>query len=82
MGKAFNMLIEKFIPKKLRTLITSITKFSESLVIVPDEQKIALKFEDKSLNNDHAALLKRYKANLSFPSSPLITENPCSKRLL
>ena len=53
------MLIEKLIPQKLRSASTSITKFSESLVIVPEEQKIALKIKDESLNKDHEALLKR-----------------------
>ena len=75
------MLNEIFIPHKLKTVGTSITNFSKPLVIVPEEHNIALKFEDEALYNDHSALSKQYKANLSLPSSPLLLENHCSKKL-
>ena len=87
------MLNHSLLPKKLNTTGTSSSNFSEPLVIVPDwsaklsvpvpeEHNIALKFKDNLLNKDHLNLLKRYKANLSLPSSPIIPENQCSKKLL
>ena len=66
------MLNESFIPQKLKTVGTSSTKLSDPLVVVPEEHNIALKFKDELTNNDHAASLKWYKANLSLPSSTLI----------
>ena len=68
----FIMLNESFIPQKLKTVGTSSTKLSDPLVIVREEHNIALKFEDELFNNDHAASLKWYEANLSLPSSTLI----------
>ena len=72
---------------------TSSSNFSDPLVIVPDwsanrsgpvpeEHNIALKFKDDLINNDPFNLLKRYKANLSLPFSPIIPENHCCKNLL
>ena len=73
---------------------TSSSKLSDALVIVPDwsanrsgpvleEHNIALKFKDDLIiNNDPFNLLKRYRANLSLPSSPIIPENHCGKNLL
>ena len=72
---------------------TSSSNFSDPLVIVPDwsanrsgpvpeEHNIALKFKDDLINNDPFNLLKRYKGNLSLPSSPIIPENHCCKNLL
>ena len=77
----------------MNTTGTSSSKFSDPLVIVPDwsakrsvpvpeEHNIALKYKDDLRNNDHFNLLKRYKANFSLPSSPLIAKNHCSKKLL
>ena len=77
----------------MNTTGNSLSNFSYPLVIVPDwtakrsvpvteERNIVLKFKDNLFNNDHFNLLKRYKANLSLPSSPIIPENYCSKDLL
>ena len=41
-----------------------------------------MKFKDDLLNNDHFNLLNRYKANLILPSSPIVPENHCSKKLI
>ena len=87
------MLNDSLLPKMLNTAGTSSSKISDPSVIVPDwsakrsvpipeEHNIALKFEDDLLNNDHFNFLKRYKVNLSLPSSPIIPENLCSKKLL
>ena len=61
------MLNESFIRQKLKTAGTPSSKISDYLVIVPEEYNIALIIKDDLLNNDHAALLKRYKANMSLP---------------
>ena len=72
---------------------TPSSKLSDTLVIVPDwsatgsvpvleEHKIALKFKDDLPNNVLFNLLKRNKAYLYLPSSPIIPENHCSKNLL
>ena len=87
------MLNDRLLPKRLSTTETSSSNFSDPLVIVPDwsakrsvpvpeEHNIALKFKHNLLNNDHFNLLKLYKANLSLPTSPIIPENLCSKKLL
>ena len=87
------MVNDSLLPKRLITTKTSSSKFFDPLVNVPDwyakrsvpvpeEHYIVLKFKDNLLNNDHLNLLKRYKANLSLPSSPIIPENHCSKKLL
>ena len=87
------MLNDSLLTKRLNTTGTSSSKFSDPLVVVPDwsakrsvpvpeEHNIALKFKDDLLNNNHFNLLKRYKAYLSLPSSPIIPENHCSKKLL
>ena len=65
----------------MKTVCTSNTNFSQTLLIVPEEHKFALKFKDDTLNSDHAALSKQYKANLKKGSSPLIPENRCSEKL-
>ena len=80
------MLNESLLPKRLNNTGTSSSKFSDPLVIVPDwsaersvpvpeEHNIAWKFKDDLVNNDHLTLLKRYKVNLSLPSSTIISEN-------
>ena len=77
----------------MNTAGTSSSKFSDAFVIVPnwsakrsvpvsEQQNIALKIKDNLLNNAHFNLLKRYKVNLSLPSSLIIQENHCSKKLL
>ena len=77
----------------MNTAGTSSSKFSDAFVIVPncsakrsvpvsEQQNIALKIKGNLLNNAHFNLLKRYKVNLSLPSSPIIPENHCSKKLL
>ena len=76
------MLNENFIPQKLKTAGTSSSKSSDRLVIVPEENNIVLNFKDDFLNNDRAALLKRYKENLSLPSSPLIPKVQRSRKLI
>ena len=89
----FKMLNDSLLPERLNTTRTSSTKFFERLVLVPvwsakrsvpipEEHNIALKFKDDLLNNYHFNLLKRYKANLSLPSSPIIPKNSRSKKLL
>ena len=87
------MLNDSLLPKRLNTTGTSSSIFFDPLIIVPDwsakrlvpvpeEHNIALKFKDDILNNDHFNLMKRYKANLSLPSTPIIPEKHCSKNLL
>ena len=83
------MLNDSLLPKRLNTAGNSSSKSSDPSVIVPEwsakrpeEHNIALKFKDDLLNNDHFNFLKRYKVNLSLPSSPIIPENHCSKKLL
>ena len=57
-------------------------KVNEPLLIIPEEHNIALKFRDDRLPPDHADLLRRYKADLNLPNSPIRPENHCSKKLL
>ena len=76
------MLNGNFIPQKLKTAGTPSSKSSDLLVIVPEDHNIVLNFKDDFLNNDHAALLKRYREKLSLPSSPLIPEIQRSRKLL
>ena len=65
---------DSLLPKRLNTMGTSSSKHSDPLVIVPEEQSFVLKFKDDLLNNYHFKSLKRYKANLSLPSFPIIPE--------
>ena len=51
------------------------------LLIIPEEQKIALKFKDDHLPVDHANLLKRYKSDLILPTFPIFPKNHCSRKL-
>ena len=44
--------------------------------------KTIQKFKDDHLSDDHANLFKRYKSDLKLPSSPILPENHCSKKLL
>ena len=57
-------------------------KVNEPLLIIPEEHNIALKFRDDRLPPDHADPLRRYKADLNIPNSPIRPENHCSKKLL
>ena len=52
------------------------------LLIIREEHNIALKFKDDHLPDNHAKLVKSYKVNLNLPSSPILPENHCSKKLL
>ena len=51
------------------------------LIIRPEEHNITLKFEDNHTPDDHANLLKRFKADLNLPNSPIFPEDHCSKKL-
>ena len=57
-------------------------KVNEPLLIIPEEHNIALKFRDGRLSPDNADLVRRYKAYLNLPISPIRPENHCSKKLL
>ena len=57
-------------------------KVNETLLIIPEEHNIALKLRDDRLPPDHADLVRRYKADLILPISPIRPENHCSKKLL
>ena len=57
-------------------------KFTEPLLIIPEEHNIALKFRDDRLSTDHANLVRRYRLELKLPISPIRPENYCSKKLL
>ena len=52
------------------------------LLIIPEEHNIALKVKDDHLPDDHASLVKSYKADLNLPTSPIFPENHWSKKLL
>ena len=56
--------------------------FSGLLLIIPEEANIALKSKDDHLPDDHAKLVKSYKADLILLLSPIIPDNHCSKKLL
>ena len=51
-------------------------------LIISEEHNIALKFKDDQLPDDHANLVKRYKSDSNLPTSPILHENHCSKKLL
>ena len=57
-------------------------KVNEPLLIIPEEHNIALKFRDDLFSPNHADLVRRYKADLNLPISPICPENHCSKKLL
>ena len=49
---------------------------------IPEEHNISLQFKVDYLKDDHANLLRRFKADLQLPNSPFFPEGHCSKRLL
>ena len=51
-------------------------------LIIPEERNISLKLKKDQIPDDHANLLKRFKAHLTLPNSPLLPKDYCSKRLL
>ena len=72
----------QFIPSSKKRLELPIDKVNEPLLIIPEEHIIAIKFRDDRRSPDHADLLRRYKADLNLPNSPICPENHCSKKLL
>ena len=80
----FHFLLEnrQFLPSSKKRLGFPREKVTESLLIIPKEYNIALKFRDDRLSPDHAYLLRRYKSDLNLPNSPIRPENHCSKKLL
>ena len=78
----FLLLNRHFIPSSKKKPELPIDKVNEPLLIIPEEHNIALKFRDDRLPLDHADLLKRYKADLNLPNSPIRPENYCLKKLL
>ena len=57
-------------------------KFTEPLLVIPEENNIALKIRDERLSPDHANLVRRNRSDLKLPNSPIRPENHCSKKLL
>ena len=72
----------QFLPSSKKRLDFPMNKFTEPLLIIPEEQNIALKFRDDRLSPDHASLVRRYKSDLNLPNSPIRPEKHCSKKLL
>ena len=62
--------------------MTKLDEITSRLLIIPEEYNIDLKFKDDHLPDDHASLLKRYKSDLKLPTSPILPEKHCSKKLL
>ena len=59
-----------------------VERYCRPLLIIPEERNIPLKFKGDHLPDDHAKLVKSYKADLSLPLSPILPENHCSTKLL
>ena len=78
----FLLLNRHLIPPNKKKQELPMDKVIEPLLIIPEEHNIALKFTDDRLPPDHADLLRRYKADLNLPNSPIRPENHCSKKLL
>ena len=79
----FNLKKKQFLPQiKNKLAIMKLEDISGPLLIIPEEHNIPRKFKDDHLPDDHAKLLKSYKADLSLPLSPILPENHCSKKLL
>ena len=72
----------QFIPSSKKQQEFPMDKVNEPLLIIPEEHNIALKFRNDQLSPDHADLVRRYKADLNLPNSPIHPENHCSKKLL
>ena len=53
-----------------------------SLLLIPEEHNFALIFKDNHFPDNYANLIKRYKLDLNIPTSPILPENHCSKKLL
>ena len=62
--------------------MTKMEEITGSLLIIPEEHNIALKFKDDHLPHDHANLVRRYKSELKLPTSPILPKNHCSRKLL
>ena len=77
----FLILNRHFIPSSKKQPELPMDKVNETLLIIPEEHNIALKFRDDRLPPDHADLLRRYKAELNLPNSPIRPEDHCSKKL-
>ena len=78
----FLLLNRQFIPSSKKRLELPMDKVNEPLLIIPEEHNIALKLRDDRLQPDHADLVRRYKAALNLPISPIRPKNHCSKTLL
>ena len=78
----FLLLNRQLIPSSKKRIELPMDKVNEPLLIIPEEHNIALKFRDNQLPPDHADLVRRYKADLNLPISPIHPENHCSKKLL
>ena len=74
---------KQFLPQNKKKFdIMKMEDFTGPLLIIPEEHNFALKFKDDHLPDDHAKLVKNYKADLNLPTSPILPENHCSKKLL
>ena len=78
----FLLVNRQFISSSKKRVELPMDKVNEPLLIIPEEHNIALKYRDDRLSPDHADLVKRYKADLNLPISPIRPENHCSKKLL
>ena len=78
----FLLLNRHLIPPNKKKQELPMDKVNDPLLIIPEAHNIALKFRDDRLPPDHADLLRRYKADLNLPNSPIRPENHCSKKLL
>ena len=72
-----------FLPQNKKKLdITKMEDITGILPISPEEHNIALKTKNDHLPDNHAKLVKSYKAELNLPTSPILPKNHCSKKLL
>ena len=78
----FLVLNRHSIPSSKKKPELPMDKVNEPLLIIPEEHNIFLKFRGDRLPPDHADLLRRYKADLNLPNSPIRPENHCSKKFL
>ena len=77
----FLFLNRQLKPSSKKRIKFPMDKVNEPLLIIPEELNIALKFRDDRLPPDHADLVKRYKADLNLPISPIRPEKPLLKEI-
>ena len=72
----------QFLPSSKKRLEFPIVKLVNPYWSSPNNMKSLSNSEMTDFHRDHANLVRRYKADLNLPNSPIRPENHCSKKLL